>query len=131
LNPLGLHWERFWVAVDPSNQVIGCIQQKQHRDGSRELASLVVSPEWRKQGVAGALILNLLEDQQGDLYLMCRFELGDFYRRFGFAAVLPENMPPYFKRIWRLAAIFEVVTPGDEKLLVMCRIPANPVNGSG
>lgn len=125
LNPLSLKWWNFWVAVDQAGEVIGCIQVKQHKDGSRELASLVVTPEWRKKGVARALILNILEKEAGDLYLMCRAVLGDFYRRFGFEAVESGKLPAYFKRIWRLAAVLKVITPGEENLLVMCR-PAPP-----
>ena len=37
-------------------EVIGCAQIKPHRDGSRELASLVVHPDYRGQGIARRMI---------------------------------------------------------------------------
>jgi N-acetylglutamate synthase-like GNAT family acetyltransferase len=46
LNPFGLHIPRFWVA-EVQGQVVGAVQIRPHRDGSRELASLVVDPAWR------------------------------------------------------------------------------------
>ncbi len=124
LNPLGIKWQRFWVAVDTAGEITGCAQVKRHRDGSHELASLVVTREWRGKGVARGLIEKLVGIYSGEVFLMCRAGLGDFYRRFGFEVVEFARMPPYFQRIWRLAAVFEAVGPGDEKLLVMRRNPA-------
>jgi len=56
LNPLGLDWRRFTVAVTPQEGIIGCGQIKTHRDGSRELASVVVDPIWRGEGIAKEVI---------------------------------------------------------------------------
>jgi N-acetylglutamate synthase-like GNAT family acetyltransferase len=44
INPLGLDWRRFVVALAENEVVIGCGQLKPHRDGSWELASIVVAP---------------------------------------------------------------------------------------
>ena len=44
INPLGLDWRRFVVAVDEEGAVIGCGQVKPHGDGTRELASIAVAP---------------------------------------------------------------------------------------
>jgi N-acetylglutamate synthase-like GNAT family acetyltransferase len=120
INPLGLDWERFLVAVDRENQVIGCVQIKPHRDGSRELASLVTRPDWRNQGVARSLIEQLLEKHPGMLYLMCRSELGPFYEKFGFRVLAEDAMPRYFRRIKRLTRLAEGLV-GNELLLVMER----------
>ena len=38
INPTGLAWQRFLVALDAAGELIGCVQIKPHRDGSRELA---------------------------------------------------------------------------------------------
>ncbi len=108
LNPTGLRWQRFLVAVAPDGQVIGCAQIKPHADGSRELASVVVDPAWRGRGVARALIKRLLETNTPPLYLTCRAALGDFYARFGFHTVPREEMPRYFRRIARLAGFVDV-----------------------
>lgn len=121
VNPLGLKWSRFVVAVAPGGQVIGCGQVKPHQDGSRELSSLVVHPAWRRRGVAGAIIGELLKRHPGELYLMCRAVLGPFYERFGFQRVDQAHMPRYFRRIKRLSRIYEALVRDEKRLLVMRR----------
>ncbi len=104
LNPLGLDWRRFWLAVDGNGDMIGCGQVKTHRDGSRELASIAVRAEWRRRGVASALIRQLLAEHPPPLYLTCRAELVGFYARFGFAiAENPSQLPAYFRRIAQIS----------------------------
>ena len=119
LNPMGTDWRRFVVATTSQEGIIGCGQVKKHRDGSRELASIVVAPEWRGQGVAGEIIKHLVSIHPKPLYLMCRSDLRDFYEQFGFHAVQPNNMPSYFKRIQRLFSVFKVVSRAENELLVM------------
>lgn len=121
LNPTGLDWPRFTVAVTPAQQVVGCVQLKPHRDGSLELASLVVGRDWRGEGVARALIEHLLEAHPGELYLMCRSNLGALYARFGFRPIEGDDLPVYFRRISRLAGVFGMLSKTGEKLLVMKR----------
>jgi len=121
INPTGLAWERFLVAVDQHGKVIGCGQIKPHSDGSRELASIAVIPEYRQQGIASALIEQLLAKSTGELYLMCRSSLGPFYARFGFQPVEGEDLPPYFKRMKRLARLIKSLDKNGETLLVMKR----------
>jgi N-acetylglutamate synthase-like GNAT family acetyltransferase len=121
INPTGLDWRRFVLAVSSSGQVIGCAQVKPHRDGSRELASIVVHPDWGGQGIARALIEHLLAAYPGDLYLMCRSELGLFYEKFGFHIVQPAEMPKYFRRISRLAGVLDRLRSEGVSLLVMQR----------
>ncbi len=122
INPTGLAWERFLVAVDKNGKVIGCGQIKPHSDGSRELASIAVIPEYRHQGIASALIEELLAKSTGELYLMCRSSLGPFYERFGFLPVEGEDLPPYFKRMKRLARLIKSLEKNGEALLVMKRL---------
>jgi amino-acid N-acetyltransferase len=119
LNPLGLDWQRFRVAVSKDGELVGCVQLKTHRDGSRELASLVVLPGWRRRGVARALVEETLSGMHGELYLICRAALGSFYRQFGFQAIQFEQMPPYFRRIARLAGALGVLSGERGRLLVM------------
>ena len=107
LNPFGLNWRRFWLAMGEDGRVIGCGQVKPHRDGSRELASIVVLPAWRKRGAASTIIRQLLTENPPPLYLTCRAELTGFYARFGFAVVEnPAELPPYF---WRIAKVFRLL----------------------
>lgn len=105
INPMGLDWRRFILAVDEGGQVIGCAQVKPHADGSRELASLVVHPAWRDRGIARALIEHLITANPGELHLICRAELGPLYEKFGFRALEAQEMPRYFRRIARLGGL--------------------------
>jgi amino-acid N-acetyltransferase len=116
-----LDWVRFVLAESAGDQVIGCAQIKPHRDGSQELASLVVTPEWRGQGVARAIIERLLRDHPGEMYLMCRSSLGPLYKKFGFREVEQNEMPKYFRLIKRLSRVVEVLRSEGETLLVMKR----------
>ena len=121
LNPTGLNWRRFIVAGNEMNTVIGCVQIKPHRDGSQELASLVVAAEYRSLGIARALMEKQIRCQEGDLYLMCRASLGQFYEKFGFQGIAQPEMPPYFRRISKLASLAEILRSDGETLLIMKR----------
>lgn len=119
LNPLSLKWQHFIVAVNSSGQIAGIGQIKTHGDGSRELASIAVVPSRRRQGIAQAIILHLLQSSQPPLYLTCRAAMGPFYARFGFAEVSIEHMPPYFRRIYRLARLLMRAARSEMQMLVM------------
>ena len=121
INPTGLDWRRFTAALSSEGGVIGCVQMKPHRDGSRELASLVVAPAWRGQGVARALIEQLISAHPGWLYLTCRASLGALYEKFGFHVASEMEMTPYFRRLSRLAKVIGFIGLEREGLLVMCR----------
>jgi len=121
LNPADLDWRHFIVAVTPEGGVIGCGQVKSHRDGSRELASMVVRRAYRKQGIARAIIERLLAENPPPLYLMCRSRLGPFYEKFGFRIITIDEMPRYFQRISKLAGLLGLLSRRGETLLVMKR----------
>jgi N-acetylglutamate synthase-like GNAT family acetyltransferase len=121
INPTGLKWPRFVLAVLPNDEIIGCAQIKPHADGSREFASLAVVPAWQGKGVARVLIEHLLAHHPGALHLMCRATLGPFYEKFGFRPLAEEDMPPYFRRIKRLTKVAEFLMHEGETLLVMHR----------
>lgn len=117
INPLGLDWRRFLVAESPAGEFVGCGQLKPHSDGSLELASLAVTPAWRGKGVARVIIQALMDAAPRPLYLTCRASLGPFYEKFGFRVLQPEEMPPYFRRLSRLARIVGKLI--NETMLVM------------
>ena len=114
INPMGLDWRRFLVAVDARDQVIGTGQLKPHRGGILELASVAVVPEHRGEGLARAIIEHLLQDSPRPLYLTCRLRLEPFYEKFGFRAISYEEMPRYYQRLSRLAGIYITVTGQDQ-----------------
>ena len=91
INPTGLDWKHFLVAVSPDNTLLGCGQIKPHFDGSRELASIAVQEQARGQGVARAVIQELLaREKMRPLYLMCRARLEPLYVKFGFHSIVSE-----------------------------------------
>ncbi len=125
INPTGLDWRRFTVAVDGpaqsqgSGQLIACAQLKPVPDGLTELASLAVRPAYRHQGIARALIEHLLANAPRPVYLTCRSSLGELYEKFGFRALEANETPQYYRRLQRLAGIFMELTRRNETLLVM------------
>ena len=108
INPLDLRWQRFLVAED-SGRVIGAIQIKLHRDGSRELASLAVVAAYKGQGIGSALVRALLATESGTVYLTCADRLEGYYTRFGFRRLEPVEMPPYFRRLSRLTSALSAI----------------------
>lgn len=116
---MGIHWQRFVVAVDSLGEFIGCGQVKSHYDGSIELASIAVVIHWRNRGVATEIIKHLLVMHPRPIYLTCRERLGIFYSKFGFLVIQRQEMPPYFRRISRIASGIRRLGVIPESLLVM------------
>ena len=121
INPTGLDWRRFAVAVKPEGGLVGCGQLKPHRDGSHELASIAVTREMRGKGVARAIIERLLAENSGDLFLTCRASLEPLYRKFGFHKAEAAEMPRYFRTVKRFANLIRRLGIMEEDLLVMRR----------
>lgn len=123
INPTGLDWRHFLVAVTPDNTLLGCGQIKPHFDGSRELASIAVRELARGQGIARAIIEALLSrETDRPLFLMCRSRLEPLYYKFGFRPIGLNEMPPYFQRIKRAERIFNSMAQAEDRLSVM-RLP--------
>ncbi len=120
INPTGLDWRHFLVAVDEYNRVIATGQVKPLRDGTRELASIATLEDYRHQGLASAIIMQLLVETPRPVYLVCAERLGNFYMRFGFRELVKNEMPPV---LGREAAIFnwlrQTVAHSMSRLLVM------------
>ena len=122
LNSLDLDWRRFLLA-QWGQDVIGVGQVKPHKDGSRELASIAVVPEWQGQGVGSAIIRGLLARETVTLHLMCAASTAPYYERFGFRRIARPEMPPYFRRIDRIASVFAALSFGRLQRVVMRRAP--------
>jgi GNAT superfamily N-acetyltransferase len=103
INPIGLDWRRFVLAVDEEGRMLGCGQIKPHKDGTRELASIAVIPEARGLGVARAIITHLMQTEKPPLYLTCQPALQSLYTRFDYHTLGLAEYPTYFRRLDRLA----------------------------
>ena len=120
INPLRIKWQRFLIAVDEADDMIGCGQIKPHRDGSHELASIAVKEAWREQGIGKAIIRELQATHRDPLWLTCRSELRPFYEASGFVELTDsDRMPPYFRRVKRLARLVQSLTRREIRLTVM------------
>jgi N-acetylglutamate synthase-like GNAT family acetyltransferase len=120
INPTGLDWRRFLVAVNPQGELVGCGQIKPQGE-LRVLASIAVVPAWRGGGVARLVIERLLAGSQGPLYLTCRLHLESFYQKFGFTALTEGEMPGSFRNLSRFARLLRRLKLLDEDMLVMRR----------
>jgi len=116
---MGLDWKRFIVAVNERDEIIGCGQLKPHGTEILELASIAVFPEYRRIGVARAIIEYLLKGSPRPVYLMCESSRGSLYEKFGFYVISYDEMPRYFQRISKLAGLVNTLARRDERLLVM------------
>lgn len=121
INPMGLAWERFLVAVDEGGKIIGCGQIKPHGDGTHELASIATLPDWRRNGVASTIIQKLIGEHSGKLFLTCRESMGSFYERFGFREATSDELTPYYRRLKSLVMLLTRLRLTSERLLVMAR----------
>lgn len=119
INPMGLDWKRFIVAVNDRDEMLGCGQLKPHGQDVLELASIAVYPEHQGKGVARAIIEYLLKDSPRPLYLMCQSSLGPLYEKFGFHAITYDEMPRYFQRLSKLAGLITTLAQRAERLLIM------------
>jgi N-acetylglutamate synthase-like GNAT family acetyltransferase len=118
INPTGLDWRRFIVAVDERDRVVACGQIKPHGQDILEMASIAAHPNHRGRGLARRVIEELLRSSPRPLYLMCMAHNGPMYEKFGFARLTTEQMPRYFQRIKRVFDVANIVRR-DEDLWVM------------
>jgi N-acetylglutamate synthase-like GNAT family acetyltransferase len=123
INPIGLSWQRFLVVASGDEQVLACGQIKPHGDGTRELASIAVDPAQRGRGYARRVIERLLAENDPPLYLTCRQSMGPLYEKFGFRALSPAEMTPYYRRLSRLANALHRLKILPERMLVMRSTP--------
>lgn len=87
-----------FIVAEVQGQIVGIGQIKRHRDGTPELASLVVAEQYRQQGIGGRIVQELVDQHQRahpteGLYLFCLAELEHYYQRFGFQTVKRAQLP--------------------------------------
>jgi N-acetylglutamate synthase-like GNAT family acetyltransferase len=104
LNPRNLHWERFLVA-EQDGQIIGIRQIKVYADGTREVASGFVLPEYRRRGISARLMKELLARENGPLYTMVNEMRAPYYEQFGFRRVDINQLPSDFLKEYRIGRI--------------------------
>jgi N-acetylglutamate synthase-like GNAT family acetyltransferase len=120
INPFGLRWSRFILAVDENDHLIACGQVKPHRDGSQELASVAVRKGWRKRGIARAIIRELQSKHGRPLWLTCMDRLIPFYETLAFKEITDAaQMPLYFRNARRLFNLYLRIRRTKAYLAVM------------
>jgi amino-acid N-acetyltransferase len=128
LNPFRLNWSRFVVA-ERDREIVGVIQVREHRDGTLELASLVVHPACRGHGVSTRLIDTALAGVHAEVFTVLDDRYTARFRRWGFLPVEPGRLP---RPVWWTYRIGRVVTAGAALLggrrirLVPLRRPRSP-----
>ncbi len=104
LNPRNLHWEHFLVAEE-NGKILGIRQVKVHGQGTREVASGFVLPEYRNQGISARLMRELLARENDSLYSMVDQKWLPYYEQFGFRQVAVSQLPPDFRKEYRTGRI--------------------------
>lgn len=105
VNPYNLLWSRFLVAED-ENLIVGIQQVKIHKDGTREVATRVVRPEFRRRGISTDLMHATLDRESGPLYVQCGHQWARYYEQFGFRRVNPSELPSDLRRQHRVGRMF-------------------------
>ncbi|MGH3144740.1 MAG: GNAT family N-acetyltransferase [Rubrobacter sp.] len=75
---------------------------KTHRAGTREVASGVVLPGYRRRGISTRSMNAVLARERGPLYLMCDEKWAPYYERLGFHRVTVLSLPADFRREYRI-----------------------------
>ncbi len=108
LNPRDLDWRRFMV-TDAAGTLVGCAQVRVHARGTRELASVAVTPSRQRSGIGGRLVESILAQDRGVLYLMTRLETAGYFERFGFRRIDAADAPSDFRRQYRIGQVITTV----------------------
>jgi N-acetylglutamate synthase-like GNAT family acetyltransferase len=104
INPRNLHWQNFLVAEE-DHKIVGIRQVKTHAQGTREVASGFVLPEYRRQGISARLMNELLARETGPLYTMVNEKRAPYYEQFGFRRVDVSELPMDFLKEYRIGRI--------------------------
>jgi len=108
LNPRDLDWQRFVVA-DAEGTLVGCAQVRVHARGTRELASVAVTPNRQGSGIGGRLVEAILAREPGVVYVMTRRETEGYFERFAFRRIEAAEAPSDFRRQFRIGQVITTV----------------------
>jgi N-acetylglutamate synthase-like GNAT family acetyltransferase len=101
INPRNLQWQNFLVAEE-NGKILGVRQVKIHVQGTREVGSGYVLPEYRHRGISARLMNEILSRENGILYLMCRDQWMSYYEQFGFQPAAVDQLPADFRKEYRI-----------------------------
>jgi N-acetylglutamate synthase-like GNAT family acetyltransferase len=108
ISPRNLHWENFLIAEE-AGKIIGIRQVRIHKQGTREVGSGYVLPDYRHQGISARLMNEILHRESGTLYLMCRDKWMPYYEKFGFQQVAIDQLPGDFRKEYQIGRIITSV----------------------
>jgi N-acetylglutamate synthase-like GNAT family acetyltransferase len=104
LNPAGLRWEQF-VVGERDGRAVGVAQLRRHSDGTKELASLVVEPGARGQGIATHMVDTLLAGETAAVYALIDRRYAGHFARWDFRQVGRGDLPPSVHRIYLIGRV--------------------------
>src|SRR5215207_2168282 len=104
INRRNLHWQNFLLAEENGN-IVGIRQVKVYEEGTREVASGFVLPEYRRRGISAQLMNALLARETGPLYTMVDEKRSPYYETFGFRRVDVGQLPADFRKEYRIGRI--------------------------
>ncbi len=126
LNPTGIDWPNFIVAT-MDERVVGAVQIRKHSDGSREVGSLVVATDRRRQGIASRMIDALLADERQPIWMITGETYAATYRQWGFQRIEPSAAPVKIRLNWRIGRLARIVSFVQglpmRRLVILERLP--------
>jgi N-acetylglutamate synthase-like GNAT family acetyltransferase len=127
LNPTGLNWKNFLVAVTEED-VVGAVQMRKHADGSLELGSLIVRRDMRSRGIGAQLIDALLAAESRPVWMITSAAFAGAYERWDFWPIEARSAPVKVRRNYRMGSLARIVSffrrRPLRKLVILERLPA-------
>lgn len=132
INPRNLHWQNFLVA-EKNGQIVGIRQVKVHAQGTREVASGFVLPEYRRQGISALLMHEIIAREKDTLYLICNKKRKTYYEPFGFREVKLTELPRDFLKEYLIGKVIttliSIFTLSTLNIVPMKREPFRSLRG--
>jgi N-acetylglutamate synthase-like GNAT family acetyltransferase len=88
-------WRKFWV-IEQKGHIVACGKLCEYVTYSM-LYNVLVSPEYRHQGLGTALVKHLTEQATKPLYLACFPHRIGFYTRLGFVQMRSSDLSPMLR----------------------------------